>query len=312
MRWMLVIILLSGTVASSEEPATALRTTASVMAAASESDWRDLDPDTTLVLQMGSHRVVIELAPEFAPNNIANILTLVRGGYFDGLVMVRSQDNYVAQWGDPAEGEDARGFGEAKARVMAELDRDSTGLAFTRLGGDDVYAPEVGFSNGFPVGRDLIVGRAWLTHCYGAVGVGRGAEPDSGNGSSLYAVTGHAPRHLDRNITVVGRVVAGMEHLTTLPRGSGDLGFYVAGEDMAVIEWIKVAADLEPGDRPDLQILRTDTETFAALIEARRTRLEDWFLHPVGQLELCNMPILTRPRPKPDPASSPSAKRSKE
>jgi peptidylprolyl isomerase len=305
MRWMLVIVLLSGTVVAGEEPAPAPLTMATVMAAASEADWCDLDPETTLVMQMGSHRIVIELAPEFAPNHVANIVTLVREGYFDGLVMIRSQDNYVAQWGDAADGEDARDLGSAAAKVMAELDRESEGLAFTRLGNADVYAPEVGFSHGFPAGRDLITGRAWLAHCYGAVGVSRGAEADSGNGSSLYAVTGHAPRHLDRNITLVGRVVAGMEHLTMLPRGSGGLGFYVEGEKMAGIDWIRVAADLEPENRPALQVLRTDTDTFAALIEARRIRREEWFLHPVGQLELCTMPIPTRPAPTPSPVLSP-------
>jgi peptidylprolyl isomerase len=305
MRWMLMIVLLSGAVVSGEELQAAPLTTATVMAAATDADWRNLDPETTLVMQMGTHRIVIELAPEFAPKHVANIATLVREGYFDGLAMIRSQDNYVAQWGDPAEGERARGFGDAETRVMAELDRPSDGLAFTRLGNDDVYAPEVGFSNGFPVGRDLVTGRAWLAHCYGAVGVARGAEADSGNGSSLYAVTGHAPRHLDRNITLVGRVVSGMEHLTTLPRGSGELGFYLDGESMAEIEWIRVAADLDPEDRPALQILRTDTETFAALIDARRVRQEEWFLHPVGQLELCSMPIPTRPPPDPVPAASP-------
>jgi len=298
MRWMVILGLLLGTaVCSGEEAVPTARTVASVMAGSSDSDWRDLDPKRTLVMQLESNQVVIELAPDFAPNNVANILTLVRDGYFDGLFVIRSQDNYVAQWGDPAEGEHARSLGKAKVKVMAELERDIDDLQFTRLGGDDVYAPEVGFAGGFPVGRDLVSGRVWLAHCYGAVGVGRDNEPDSGNGSSLYAVTGHAPRHLDRNITVVGRVVAGMEHLTTLPRGSGELGFYVEGEDMAEVEWIKVAADLKPKDRPKVQVLRTDTATFMSLIEARRVRMEDWFLHPVGQLELCSMPIPTRTRP---------------
>src|SRR5204862_22493 len=77
----------------------------------------------------------------------------------------------------------------------------------------DTYAPETGYAGDFPAARDPKAGRAWLTHCYGAVGAARGQSKDSGSGSSLYVVIGHAPRHLDRNVTLVGRVVKGMEVL---------------------------------------------------------------------------------------------------
>lgn len=202
-------------------------TTAAVIEQSRPSDWQSLDPENTLYLELESGRVVIELAPQFAPHHVANIKALARGGYWDGLAILRSQENYVVQWGDPhAEAEDEekrRPLGKAKPKLPAELTRPAKGLAFAELEDPDTYAPEVGWSGGFPAARDPRAGEAWLVHCYAMVGAARDMPPDSSDGTQLYAVIGHSPRHLDRNITLVGRVVDGMERLSVLPRGSGDL-----------------------------------------------------------------------------------------
>ncbi len=213
-------------------------------------------PANTLYLQLPAGRVVIELAPAFAPLHAANIRTLVREKYFDGLAVVRSQDNFVVQWADP---DGKRPLGTARATVPPEFTVPSQGLPFTRLPDVDGYAPEVGFVDGFPVGRDPRTGEAWIAHCYAMVGVGRGNELDSGNGAELYVVTGQAPRQLDRNIAVVGRVVKGMELLSTLPRGTGAMGFYEKPEQYVPIQTVRLAADVPPGEREKLEVLRTDT-----------------------------------------------------
>lgn len=276
-----------------DEPAAPPPTMASVLAEAAPDEWERIDPARLIVMQLDAGRVVIELAPQFAPEHVANILTLARGGYFDGLAIVRSQDNYVAQWGDPAADEkDARPLGQAKAKLPAEFDRAAEGLSFTALPDPDSYAPEVGIVDGFPAARGD--GRAWLAHCYGMVGAGRGSAADSSNGSSLYAVTGHSPRHLDRNITLVGRVIEGMPLLSTLPRGSGALGFYEQAGQRVPIRSVKVAADMDEAVRPGFERLRSDSASFRKLIQARRFRHEEWFVNPVGRLELCNLPIPIR------------------
>jgi peptidylprolyl isomerase len=270
-------------------------TTAEVIEQSTASDWRALDPQRTLYVELPAGRVIIELAPEFAPNHVANILALVRESYFDGLAIMRVQDNYVVQWGD-ADGK--RAIRAAKKTLNAEFDRPAKGVPFTALPDPDTYAGQAGFSNGFAAARDSAAGTAWLAHCYGAVGVGRENDANSGGGTELYAVIGHSPRHLDRNVTVVGRVVKGIELFSVLPRGTGPLGFYEKPEQRVPVRAIRVAADLPEAQRTPLEIFRTDTAAFAALVEARRARAEDWFKYKPGRVELCNVPIPVREIPK--------------
>ena len=266
-----------------------------VLEATTPADWRPLDPENTLYLQLPQGRVVIELAPAFAPLHAANLRTLARQKYFDGLAIVRSQDNFVVQWGDP---EGKRSLGDARARLPPEFTVKATaGLPFERLADRDGYAPEVGFSQGFPAARDPATGEAWLAHCYAMVGAGRGNEPDSGNGAELYVVSGHAPRQLDRNIALVGRVVKGMELLATQPRGSGPMGFYEKPEQYVSISSVRVAADVPVAERENLEVMRTDTASFRQLVDVRRNRRDDWYLVPAGYIDLCNVPIVARPRP---------------
>src|SRR5947209_3458278 len=214
-------------------------TMAQVLADSKASDWRDLDPGNTLYLGLPAGRVVIELAPDFAPNHVANVKALARENYFDGLTILRSHDNYVVQWGDPnaEKPELKRKIKTAKATLPAEFDHaiDPT-IPFTKLAEPDVYAPQVGFSRGFPVARDPNTGRVWLIHCYGMVGAGRDAPIDSGGGTELYAVIGQAPRQLDRNVTLLGRIVQGIELLSALPRGPAPMGFYEKAEQRVPIK----------------------------------------------------------------------------
>ncbi len=267
-------------------------TMADVLKASQASDWRSLNPDNTLYLELEKGRVVIELAPEFAPKNVANIKMLVKEGYFDGLAIIRSHDNYVAQWGDPSE---KREFKNASKKVDAEftVKYKQTDI-FTRLPDVDGYAPQVGHVNGFAAGRDPKSRTTWLTHCYGAIGVARGNDIDSGNGSSLYAVTGHAPRNLDRNITVVGRVMHGIELLSSLPRGTGALGFYEKPEERTPIKTVRLATDVPEAERSKLEVFRTDTNSFKALVEAQRNRAGDWYKFAANHIELCNVPVPVR------------------
>ncbi|NGY04656.1 peptidylprolyl isomerase [Solimonas terrae] len=267
-----------------------------ILAATRASDWRALDDDNTLLMDLPGGRVVIELAPQFAPAHVANIKTLVRAHYFDGLAITRVQDNFVTQWGDPHAGEaDARSLGDASPTLPPEFTRRSSGLAFTALPDRDAYAAQTGFVDSLPAARDSRLGEAWLTHCYGMVGAGRDNDPQSGSGKELYVVIGQAPRQLDRNIALVGRVVQGMELLASLPRGSAAMGFYTDAESKPPITRIRIAADLPDREREHLEVLRTDTPSFAALVASRRNRRDAWYVAPAGHIDVCNVPLPVRP-----------------
>jgi len=266
-----------------------------VLEASSSADWRKPESANVMYLQLAGGQIVFELAPDFAPAHVANIRKLASSNYFDGLAVVRSQDNYVVQWGDPSAGTaEARSFGSAENSMPAEFDREVEGLNFIGIESRDAYADEVGFADGFPAAKSNGDDRAWLTHCYGMLGVGRAESPGSGSGAELYVVTGHSPRHLDRNVTLVGRVISGIEHLTTLSRGTGPLGFYENQNEQVPIESIRFGNTMSPEEQLDIEVLRTDTKTFRDLVEARRYRAEDWFVEPTNAIEICNVPLPVR------------------
>jgi len=268
-------------------------TTAEVLSSSSAADWRALDPQDTLDMELPAGRVIIELAPVFAPHHVANVIALVRGHYFDGLAIMRAQDNYVVQWGD-ADGK--KPIGEAQRTLAAEFERPLRGLTLTKLPDPDTYAPEVGFVEDFPAAADPATGRAWAVHCYGMLGAGRDNDVDSGGGTELYVVIGQAPRHLDRNVTLLGRVVQGMELLAATPRGSGAMGFYEHPEQRVPIRSLQLGSEVPAAQRTQLEVLRTDTPTFLAYVAARRNRLEEWFKVPAGRIDVCNIPIPARVR----------------
>ena len=275
-------------------------TTAQLLARSSAAEWRTPDPDNLLVMQLASGRVLIELAPNFTPLHAANIRTLARQHYFDGLAIVRVQDNFVTQWGDPASDDNGdksklRSLGNASSTLPPEYTRPiDPKLEWTALPDGDVYAPEVGFSEGFPVARDPASGQEWITHCYGVVGVGRDIGPETGSDSELYAVIGQAPRRLDRNLAIAGRVLEGMPLLSGLPRGHGSMGFYSKPGQRTIIKSVRLASALPPKQRPAVEVLRTDSATFAALLDAQRHRHDAFYQVSSGKVGLCNIDVPVR------------------
>lgn len=273
---------------------------AQIISESQHREWRRPDPENLLVMRLPSGRIVMELDPAYAPLHAANIRTLVREHYFDGLAIVRVQDGFVAQWDDP-QGDDGgdprkvRSLGRARATLPPEFTRPvARSLPWVKLPDGDVYAPEVGFSDDFPAARDRGRNETWLVHCYGTLAVARDNPPDSGNGSALYVAIGQAPRRLDRNLAVVGRVIEGMDKLSALPRGHGPLGFYSQPKNRTPILDIRVAADLPPARRPHIEILRTDSPTFQRLLEATRNRHDAFYVTPPGKVDICAVPVPVR------------------
>ena len=279
-------------------PATPVPSMVELLESSQPSDWRPLAAENTLYLELASGRVVIELAPDFAPSHVANIHALAREKYWDGLAATRVNDNYVVQFADPHAEDPAkrRAIKQAKETLPAEFERSiDPQMPFTALPGGDGYAGSVGFTHGFPVARDERAGRTWLVHTYGTVSAGRDVNIDSGNGSELTVVIGHAPRQLDRNVTAVGRVRQGIELISSLPRGYGNLGFYQEDDPAMRIKSVRLASQVPVAEQTPLEVLRTDTPLFLQLIESRRNRREAWFHRPAEHVEIGNVPLPVRP-----------------
>jgi len=255
--------------------------------------WRQIAPDNLMVIDLkDGGRVVIELAPDFAPVHVANIRAFARAGWWNGAAVYRVQDNYVAQWGN-GDAELALPAGVEKT-PPAEYHRALAGLDVRPLGYPDSYAPLTGHADSWPIGYDPEAGRAWLAHCYAAVGVGRDLAPDTGTGGELYAIIGHAPRHLDLNIAVVGRVIEGIALLSARPRGTEALGFYKENSSHIGIARVRLASEMAVLDRPAFEVMRSASESFGAYVTGRANRGGDFFQRPAGGVDLCNAAVPVR------------------
>lgn len=261
-------------------------TPSDIESAAPPAAWAAIAPDDLVVFDTPRGPFIMQLAPQFAPAHVAAIKAMVRRGAFSGGAVVRVQDNYVVQWAIP----------ETKVvpatPLPPEFERPLAGLTFTPIPGPDAYADAGGFIDGFPVAVDKSAKTVWLQHCYGMVGVGRGNAPDSGDGGELYAVIGHAPRHLDRNMAGVGRIVAGIENLSALPRGTEALGFYKTDRERLPITGARMASDLPAP--PRIEVMLTTSPSFADYMKARANRSDAFFMRPAGAVDACNVRVPVR------------------
>lgn len=278
-----------------------------------------------------ARRVVIQLMPKpFSQGWIGNIRKLAAAHWWDGLAVTRVQDNYVAQWGDP-DGEDkakARKVPDGLAvvpeseyvAVLGQLEvvyklggkpMESTTYLRSPVNNEkerifsldsDSRAYGVGeiFYKGWPIGLNnhavatagKVLSDGAPIHCYGMVGVGRNMSPDTGSGAELYTVIGHAPRHLDRNIALIGRVIEGIENLSSLPRGTGPLGVYESREEQVPIQSIRLGSEV--AGLPAYQYLSTESQSFAKYADARANRRDPFFIRPAGGADICNIPVPVR------------------
>ena len=288
---MIIATLLAAAVQAAA-PSAPPKTPAELVAAAPANAWRPIPADDLMVITLkNGGQVIVQLAPAFAPVHVANIQTLARANYWDGAAIYRVQDNYVAQWGS---GESEKPFPAGfVANPPAEYHRPLAGLQVRELPYPDAYEPKAGYALGWPMAYDPQAGTANLVHCYATVGVGRGLT-DTGSGGELYAVIGNAPRQLDRNIAIVGRVIEGIERMSSLPRGTEALGFYKERSMDAPIASVSLASQLPAGQQPQFEFLDTAGATFGEYVRLRANRKDDFYIRPAGGVEICNAPVPVR------------------
>ena len=276
--------------------------------------------------------VIQLLPPPFSQPWVENIRTLARAHWWDGKSVYRVVDNWVAQWGggDPELGMDPgplpegvvspvaaytvpiaalprdpgptlseiyeacpdKRRGRCDAEDLPPAQRAQIERIMRQAPLDDHYAELAFFRMGWPLAMTRADATAWPVHCYGSVGVARDLAPDTGTGSELYAVIGHAPRQLDRNIAVVGRVIEGIEHLSTLRRGTADAGVYADRKEDAPIMSVRLAAEMTAP--PAYEYLDTASESFARYVDVRANRHDSFYEVPAGGIDLCNVQVPMR------------------
>lgn len=261
---------------------------AEILADSAPGDWRALDPEFTLYIELERGRVIVALSPTLAQGHVAQIKALAREGFYDGLSFYRVIDGFVAQGGDLFETREVK---SAKKTLPAEFDEFAPeGMVFTNMPDRDGYASMSGFIDSLPAGMDNQTARVWLLHCAGAMAMARDEGKDTA-GTEFY-ITLQPQRYLDRNLSVFGRVVKGMEYLQALRRvqpaetPEGDLG--------ETIKSVRVAADVPSEEREPLEILRSDTDTFRAYVESRRNRPEAFFYYRPDYVDICQLSVPVR------------------
>ena len=251
--------------------------------------WREVDPDRLVFVETSAGDFAIELNPLFAPATVRQFERLVRAGFYDGLGFYRVIDGFVAQGGD---GSDLGEFSEVPL-IKAEFEIDwPQDQEWTPVQEPDLFAAETGLLDGFAVGRDKDAGKAWLAHCPGIVAMARNDGPDTSR-TDLYIVIGQAPRYLDRNMNVFGRVIHGMDTVQRIRRGPADENGIIQDDAaMTRIRSMKMAGDIPESERLRALVPDTVDKSFRKLLKDRRDRKEDFFHHkPPRVLDVCQVPV---------------------
>lgn len=252
--------------------------------------WRELDQNNLVYMTTGDGLVVIELNTVFAPKTVSQFKSLVKNDFYRGLSFYRVIEGFVAQGGDERDID----LPNSQPNLPGEFEIErSDDLPWTPVQTGDLYAPETGFSEGFAAARNP--DNTWLTHCPGVIAMARNTEPDTGS-TDFYIVIGQAPRYLDRNLTIFGRVVLGMDVVQRIRRGPAlENGIIARDEDRSRISAMKLGAELDKAEQQRIYVMDTSSKGFSDYLDARRKR-NDAFFHkkPPPVLDVCQVPVTSR------------------
>jgi len=268
--------------------------------------WRPVAPENLVLLEVATGTVAIELFPDAAPAHVARLRELLAEGFYDGEFFYRVIEGHVAQAGREFEM-----ASKAWQPVPFEAERAVSADGFTPLGNTDLFAPEAGHRSGFAVGRDGQ--QEWLMNCPGALGMARDDAPETGN-TEIY-IPLQPRRYLDRNYTIFGRVIAGIQHIHRLPRVdpfTEEEMNALFGEDEPlaqqmsqyrrskneynIITSARLAATIPGAERPAYEVMNTASAEWAALKDSKRdySAVPAFIAPHVNKLDICSLPVPAR------------------
>ena len=149
--------------------------------------------ENIMILKLKTGEVKIELFPDVAPKHVERIKELANSGKYDDVVFHRVIDGFMAQTGDVQ-------FGKSS---------DSNfNLQRAGMGGSDLPDLKAEFNN--------------IPHERGTLSMARSSDPNSAN--SQFFICFEAAPHLDRQYTVFGKVIDGMDNVDKITKGDGPNG----------------------------------------------------------------------------------------
>ena len=242
-------------------------------AAPAAAEWRAVDPENVLLIDTTKGRIILELAPEAAPEHVKRIKQLTREKFFNGVVFHRVIDYFMAQTGDPlGTGEGQSPYPDLKGEFTFRRD---AAMPITRVATPS--GAHVAFLRSLPVATqpDALMAMtadqkvaAWGLYCPGVAGMARGEDPDSAN-SQFFLMRQTYPS-LEKRYTVWGRVISGLDVVRRIKTGEP-----VVDPDRMTL--VQVLADVPAAQRPNIEVLNTAGPRFQAVIEqARRTKGADF------------------------------------
>jgi len=267
--------------------------------------WSLLEPDNTVYMQLAEGTVVIELNPTFAPKTVNQFKGLLKEQFYRGLSFYRVIDGFVAQGGDESDIGDTHDIPALKAEFEInwpvkpkdkEEAKDWLPMSWTLVQKEDMFAPYTGFIDGFAAARDAKKGgKAWLTHCPGTVAMARNTGSDTGS-TDFYIVIGQAPRYLDRNLTIFGRVVWGMDVVQRIKRGpTMENGIITDDLQRTWIKRMRLASSLDENEQLNIYVADTNSKGFRKMLKERRNRSNKFFHRkPPKVLDICQVPVPAR------------------
>jgi peptidylprolyl isomerase len=257
-------------------------------AQAQEMLWREVDPDNLVFVELLNGRFVIELNPRFAPKTVDQFRRLVQSRFYDGLSFYRVIDGFVAQGGDGSDLGELSSVPELEAEF--DLDWDDE-IPFASVQKPDFYADETGFIDAFPVARNFKDDKLWLVHCPGMIAMARGEETDTSR-TDFYIVIGQAPRYLDRNMNVFGRVIDGMEVVQAIQRGPADANGIISSDtERSRIRSMRLGSELPKDKQLKALVMDSESKPFRKMLEERRNRKHKFFFNkPPKLLDVCQIP----------------------
>ncbi|MDN4501572.1 peptidylprolyl isomerase [Alteromonadaceae bacterium BrNp21-10] len=271
-------------------------TLASATCLAISNNWRLPSADNLVYLQLESGTVVIELAPFIAPKHVTQFKQLVEEGFYNGLDFYRVIDGFVAQAGDYSEQQESEHKQPLQSEFMRTAPKDSP---FFVVESQAMFEPENGLLYGFAAGRDVDTKQEWLLHCPGIIAMARSNDKDSAT-TDFYITIGQGPRHLDRNMSVFGRVIWGMQHIQSVNRGDPEKsGVIEDSEQRSKILWASLGTDTPAGQQLPIQIQNEWGNTYQQWLQGKRDMQEDFFHYKGnGKVDICYRGVNSRLAPE--------------